>query len=70
MSDKWVYRLSDWRECDGCGRSERLDKSVQEFKGEDGKIRTKISGTWIPMAHKDFKHTAKCVLEAPVASKK
>jgi len=70
MSDRWVYLLNELRVCDGCGRSERLVKSRQEFKGEDGKIRTKISGTWIPMAHKDFKHTAKCVLEAPVASKK
>lgn len=59
--DRWVYLLTNWRVCDGCGRSERFVKKTSEFKGEDGKMRSKTSGTWVSAKKDNPEHGESCI---------
>ena len=72
MADyRWTMRTSEWRTCEGCKRDERLVKTRQQFKDEDGKIQTKVTGTWVPFSKsKDVQHNTSCVLVERVATKK
>ena len=72
MADnRWVYLTNEKRICDGCKREERLVKTRQQFKDEDGKIQTKVTGTWVPLSKsKDVQHNTSCVLVERVATKK
>ena len=70
-NSRWVYLTNEHRVCDGCKREERLAKSRHQFKDDEGKIQSKVTGTWIPLSKsKDVQHNASCVLPDRVASKK
>jgi hypothetical protein len=70
-NSRWVYLTNERRVCDGCKREERLAKSRHQFKDEDGKIQSKVTGTWIPLSKsKNVQHNDSCVLSDRTVSAK